>query len=61
MERLTESFKMDYFVPSSVIGIGAGVLQSNEDVEVFLVSAKSHPMETERKESTIKIGVNSIL
>jgi hypothetical protein len=44
-----------------VIGIGAGVLQSNEDVEVFVAPTKSHPMETERKETTIKIGVNSIL
>ncbi len=44
-----------------MIGIGAGVLQSNEDVEVFVVPTKSHSMETERKESTIKIGVNLIL
>jgi hypothetical protein len=44
-----------------VIDIGAGVLQSNEDVQVFVVPKKPHPMETERKESTIKIGVNSIL
>ena len=44
-----------------MIGIGAGVLQSNEDVEVFVVPTKSHPVETERKETTMKIGVNSIL
>nr|CAH0109156.1 unnamed protein product [Daphnia galeata] len=46
---------------AGLIGIGAGVLQSNEDVEVFVVPTKSHSMETERKESTIKIDVNSIL
>jgi hypothetical protein len=44
-----------------IAGIGAGVLQTNEDVEVFVVPTKSYPMETERRETTIKIGVNSIL